>query len=143
MCLLHNHLAENVLKEGALWRLLRLLFEFDICLKSRRQAEPGSIKSHLNTPESQPLIRTRFCFHATQVLPSTSKMQTTNSVAAPTECAEDRPHAIASLPLAASVACAAMSTLTTLLEQSNAAQEAFLLLGGVAVVLSMLAEFQV
>jgi hypothetical protein len=145
MCLLHNHLVENILEEGTLWMLLRLLFDFDVCLKSRRQSEPCTSKDRFNT--SPPPSGSHLRFDITQDLTSSpchrNKLQKAGSKASTLENLEGRPHAIDSIPLVASVACAAMSTLTSLLDNSSAAQEAFLLLGGVSVVLSMLAEFQV
>lgn len=140
---LQQRLTAAILAEGALWLLVCLLMRYNDLLKRRRTS------SALHAVASPPgaghrgnlgfdLVRT-----AVQQAPRVAGVEAAARAAQRAAEADAGSHAAAALPMATSVAHAAMLTLDVLLQQDSAAQESFLLLGGISVTLSLLAEFQV
>ena len=144
---LQERLACAILAEGALWLLVCLLMQYDTLLKQRRQ--PLELNA-AGLPASTS-TRGRLAFdllrpsnlsgtaHTSRVTGTEAAFQAAQRSAE----ADAASHAAASLPVATSVAHAAMLTLDALVQHSCATQESFLLLGGTSVSLSLLAEFQV
>jgi hypothetical protein len=165
ICLLNERLASAVLAEGALWHLATLLITLDTTIKERRRATdllPRSTNASPYMSLSLAAHRRHHCLGtdvlSTQLslpLPGASSVPVATrshvtGLVVPDLSAAHRQEGqggdgkIATVTaLEASVSQAAMATVVVLLQQCEGAQASFLLLGGVAAVLSLLAELQV
>ena len=116
LCLLSEDVASNALAEGALWPLLVVLFDYAAALhaqlgRSSQHADSGHHQSPPSRHGVADVLHLDMTAHTAE-LPLTKRQHM--------------------------AACAAMAALAALVAQVAAAQRSFLLLGGVAVVSSML-----
>lgn len=139
---LQQRLTAAILAEGALWLLVCLLMQYNDLLKRRRTS--SALHAVALTPGAgRGVLGSDLVHTAAHQAPRVAGLEAAARAAQQAAEADAGSHAAAALPMATSVAHAAMLTLDVLLQQDSAAQESFMLLGGISVTLSLLAEFQV
>jgi hypothetical protein len=125
-------LAAAAVAEGALWRLTRLLFTFDVNLKARRRATGARPTRRLHLG-SDVLAGSASPGRDAPNRPAVNWEHVASSEAVSETCCGQGEVKLAQ---------AAMETLAVVLRQSEGARRAFLLLGGVDAAAALLTELQ-